>query len=243
MSAPDSTEHSVKAPNASEHSVNDVGTTPRTRVRRLPERAVNDRSVLHAILDAGLVAHVAVRDEAGQPYVIPVAYARRGEQVVFHGSTGSRLFRGLDAGQPTCLTVTLIDGLVLARSAFESSMNYRSAMVLGVARRLNGDDELDALRVISDHLLPGRWADIRQPIPKERAATMTLALDLDECSAKVRDGGPEDLPEDIADPVYGAIWAGHVPINETFGDPVPCPTNPPGVQAPSYISAWTRQHP
>ena len=231
------------APTGEERSVSDVGTTPRTRVRRLPERAVHDRPVLHAILDAGLVAHVAVRDDDGQPYVIPVAYARRGEQVAFHGSTGSRLFRGLEAGQPTCLTVTLLDGLVLARSAFESSMNYRSAMVLGVARRLTGDDEFDALRAISDHLLPGRWADIRHPTAKERAATMTLALDLDECSVKVRVGGPEDLPEDLADPALATTWAGHVPIFEAFSDPVPSPANSPEAEVPSYISSWIRPAP
>lgn len=217
----------------------DPGSTERTRIRRLSERAVSDRTALHAVLDAGLVAHVAVVDD-GQPYVIPVAYARLGEDVIFHGSSGSRLFRALAAGQPTCLTVTLLDGLVLARSAFESSMNYRSAVVLGVARRLVDDEELDALRAISDHLLPGRWDDIRPPIPKERAATITLALSLDECSVKIRDGGPEDLDEDIADPVYGQIWAGHVPIAESFGEPMPCATNPPGTAVPDYVGAWRR---
>ena len=219
------------------------GSTARTVIHRLPERAVHDRAALHAVLDAGLVAHVAVADQHGQPYVLPVGYARRGEEVIFHGSTASRLFRGLAAGQPTCLTVTLLDGLVLARSAFESSMNYRCVMVLGVPRRLSGDDELDALQVISDHLLPGRWPEIRQPIPKERAATLTLALSLDECSVKVSAGGPEDLDEDIADPVYGRIWAGHVPIVESFGAPVGCPTNPPGTPTPDYIAHWRRPVP
>ncbi|MBU6244885.1 MAG: pyridoxamine 5'-phosphate oxidase family protein [Actinomycetales bacterium] len=198
--------------------------------------------MLHAILDAGLVAHVAVQDESGQPYVIPVGYGRRGDDVLFHGSTGSRLFRSLAAGQPTCLTVTLLDGLVLARSAFESSMNYRSVMVLGVARRLSGDDELDALRAISEHLLPGRWADIRHPSAKERAATLTLALPLDECSVKVRTGGPEDLEEDVADPVFGGVWAGHVPLTESFGAPVPCDNNTAGL-TPTYIETWHRPAP
>ncbi|MFM8897054.1 MAG: pyridoxamine 5'-phosphate oxidase family protein [Actinomycetales bacterium] len=221
----------------------DPGTTERTRIHRIPDRTVHERAALHAVLDAGLVAHVAVRDEQDQPYVLPVGYARRGHQVVFHGSTASRLFRGMAAGQTTCLTVTLLDGLVLARSAFESSMNYRSVMVLGVAERLVGDDELDALQVISDHLLPGRWAEIRQPIPKERAATLTLALSLDECSVKIRSGGPEDLDEDIADPVFGRIWAGHVPITEVFGAPVPCSTNPPGTATPAYLEHWQRPRP
>lgn len=215
------------------------GSTDRTRVRRLPEKAVTDRSALHAVLDAGLVAHVAVVDD-GQPFVVPVAYARRGEEVLFHGSTGSRLFRGLEAGQPTCLTVTLLDGLVLARSAFECSMNYRSAMVLGVARRLSGDDELDALRTISEHLVPGRWSEARHPSRKERAATMTLALDLTEASAKVSTGGPTDDEDDLADPALMRLWAGRVPLREAFGTPEADALTPPGTAVPDYVNGWQR---
>jgi nitroimidazol reductase NimA-like FMN-containing flavoprotein (pyridoxamine 5'-phosphate oxidase superfamily) len=216
------------------------GSSDRTRVRRIPENAVHETAALHQVLDAGLVAHVAVVDADGQSYVLPVAYARRGDEVLFHGSTGSRLFRMLADGQPTCLTVTLLDGLVLARSAFESSMNYRSAMVLGVATRLTGDDEVDALRTITEHLLPGRWAECRPPSPKERAATITLALPLDECSVKIRAGGPQDVPEDITDPVYSRIWAGTVPILESFGPPVDGDESLPGIPAPDYIGGWRR---
>lgn len=215
------------------------GSTDRTRVRRFPDKSVSDTAVLHAVLDAGLVAHVAVVDD-GTPFVLPVAYARRGDEVLFHGSTGSRLFRLLAAGAPTCLTVTLLDGLVLARSAFESSMNYRSAMVLGVARRLEGEDELDALRTISEHLLPGRWEEARQPTRKESAATLTLALDLAESSVKVSAGGPEDDPADLADPALMRLWAGHVPLTETFGEPVPDALCPPGTPVPDYVRAWSR---
>lgn len=214
------------------------GSTERTTIRRLDEKAVHERSTAYAILDAGLVAHVSVQAE-GQPYVIPVAYARRGDDVIFHGSSGSRLFRGLADGQPTCLTVTLLDGLVLARSLFESSMNYRSVMALGVCRRLEGEDELDALRVVSDHLLPGRWDEARQPTRKEQAATLTLALSLDECSVKVSEGGPDDLDEDLADPVYSRIWAGHVPIAEVFEEPVP-DALATGVRVPDYVRQWKR---
>lgn len=213
------------------------GTTDRTRIRRMPERAVHDREVLHEILAAGRVAHVAVID-GGQPYVLPVAYAPHGDEVVFHGSTGSRLFRTLATGQPTCLTVTLLDGLVAARSAFESGMNYRGVMVLGVARRLTGDDELDALRAIAEHLMPGRWADCRPPSPKERAATMTLALPLAECSVKVRTGGPDDDPADLTDPVYSRIWAGVVPIGEELGEPVPSDDGLPTAPVPDYVRDW-----
>ncbi len=176
----------------------------------------------------------------GQPFVIPVAYARRGNEVLFHGSSASRLFTSLAAGQPTCLTVTLLDGLVLARSAFESSMNYRSAMVIGVARRLEGEDELDALRVITEHLIPGRWAEIRQPAPKERAATITLALSLDECSVKIRTGGPDDVPSDLTDPTYSQVWGGHVPLIESFGTPVPDNHTSQGAATPSYLNDWRR---
>lgn len=214
------------------------GATERTRIRRMPERTVRDADVLHAVLDAARVAHVAVVDESGQPYVLPVAFARRGDDVVFHGSTGSRLFRSLAAGQPTCLTVTILDGLVAARSAFESGMNYRGVMVLGVARRLAGDDELDALRVITEHLMPGRWAQCRQPTAKERAATLTLSLALDECSVKVRTGGPEDDPADLGDPVYSRIWAGVVPIAEVLGEPVDADDGLPTAAVPDYVRAW-----
>ena len=220
-------------------SLPDPGSTPRTRIRRLPERAVSERAALHHVLDAGLIAHVSVVDD-GQPYVVPVAYARRGEDVVFHGSTGSRLFRSLVEGQPLCLTVTLLDGLVVARSAFESSMNYRCAMVLGTARRLSGDDELDALRTITEHLLPGRWSECRPPSAKERAATMTLAVSLDEASVKIRSGGPEDIPEDVVDPQYARVWAGTVPIIESFGTPVRSDETFADVEVPAYVQEWRR---
>lgn len=215
-------------------------TTERTRVRRLPEKAVHEEAVLHAILDAGLVAHLAVRDSDGQPYVVPVAYARRDRQVLFHGSTGSRLFRALAEGQPTCLTVTLLDGLVLARSAFESSMHYRSVMVLGTAVRLEGDDELDGLRVITEHLLPGRWADCRHPSAKERAATMVLALPFAECSVKVSSGDPNEVAEDLVDPALSRVWSGVVPLQESFGSPRRAADCAPDVPVPHYVKRWQR---
>ncbi len=193
------------------------GSTPRTKGRRLNHNEVRDRDSLYAVLDAGTVAHVAVVDETGQPFVLPVAYARDGESVVFHGSTGSRLFRALAAGAPTCFTVTLLDGLVLARSAFESSMNYRSAMVLGTCTSLTGDAKAEALRIITEHLLPGRWEHARPMLRKERAATIVLSLPLDEASVKIRTGGPADEPaDDIALP----IWAGHVPMRTVYDEPV-----------------------
>lgn len=214
-------------------------TSPRTRIRRIPENAVTDRNALNAVLDAGLVAHVAVVDDS-VPFVLPVGYARRGDEVVFHGSTGSRLFRRLADGAPTCLTVTLLDGLVLARSAFHSSMHYRSAMVLGTAHRLSGEDELDALRVITEHLLPGRWSQCRHPNARERAGTMTLALPLDEWSVKVGSGDPQDEPEDITDAPYASVWAGTVPLHETFGEPVRSADCPTSIDVPAYVLDWRR---
>jgi uncharacterized protein len=223
--------------------VTPLGGTPRTRVRRIPEKAVHDVDALHAVLDAGLVAHVGVVQQ-GQPFVVPVGYARDGDRVLFHGSSKSRLFTTLAAGAPTSLTVTLLDGLVLARSAFESSMHYRSAMVLGHCTVLDGDDKARALRVISDHLLPGRWADIREPSAQESKATIVLSLPLDECSVKISNGPPDDVPSDVSRPV----WAGVVPIREHFGEPVDAPDLDDAraadidadLSVPDYVRAWTR---
>ena len=208
----------------------------RTRVRRLPEKQVTDRAVLDAVLDAARVAHVAVVDEAGRPYVVPVAHARDGDVVLFHGSTGSRLFRGLAAGAPTCLTVTLLDGLVVARSTFESSMHYRSAMVLGAASRVPDDDKARALEVLTEHLMPGRWADARHPNAKELAKTMVLSLPLDEWSVKVSDGPPDDDPADLDRPV----WAGVVPMEVAWGAPVAAPDLRGDHPVPGYVRGWSR---
>ncbi len=214
------------------------GSTARTRVRRLPDKAVTDRDTAYAILDAGLVAHVAVVTD-GQPYVLPVGYARIGDEVIFHGSSASRLFTTLAAGAPTCLTVTLLDGLVLARSLFESSMHYRTVMALGTCRRLEGEAELAALLDLSEQLMPGRTSEARHPTAQELKATITLALPLDEISVKVSDGPPDDVDSDLVDPVYSAIWAGYVPITESFGEPV-ADELAAGIPLPDYVERWRR---
>jgi nitroimidazol reductase NimA-like FMN-containing flavoprotein (pyridoxamine 5'-phosphate oxidase superfamily) len=201
-------------------------------------------------LDAGLVAHVAALNtkirsgEPGQhmsgapaqPYVVPVAYARDEDTVLFHGSTASRLFTGLAAGAPTCLTVTLLDGLVVARSAFESSMHYRSVMVLGSSTVVEGVEKTEALRLITEHLMPGRWDDIRPPHAKELAATTVLRLPLDETSVKVSDGQPDDPADDVA----GPAWAGTLPLIEHFGAPAAATDLAPGIAVPAYVSTWSR---
>ena len=207
----------------------------RTQVRRLPEKQVTDRAVLHAVLDACRVAHVATIDPDGQPYVVPVAYARDNDHVVVHGSTGSRLFRVLATGAPTCLTVTVLDALVLARSAFESSMHYRSAMVLGSCETVPADDTLRCLEVLTEHLMPGRWAQLRAPTAKELAATTLLRLPLIEWSVKVSDGWPDDPDDDLDEPV----WAGVLPLHLTFGAPRPAPDLTHPFEPPDYLAQWT----
>lgn len=209
--------------------------TSRTRVRRLADKQVRDEVVRDQVLDGGLVAHLAVLD-GGQPFVIPVAYARDRSSVLLHGSTGSRLFRTLAAGGPTCLTVTLLDGMVLARSAFESSMRYRSVVVLGTCTPVADEHKLDALRLLSDRLLPGRWADVRPPSAKELAQTMVLRLPLTEWSLKVSDGWPDDGEADLD----RACWAGVVPLHESRGAPLPAPDLRAGIDVPGYVEVWRR---
>jgi hypothetical protein len=213
----------------------DPGSTERTRVRRLPELAVRDRATLHQVLDAGLVGHLALADESGWPYAVPVGYARADETVLMHGSAASRLFRLCAAGTPVCFTVTLLDGLVLARSAFESSMNYRSAMVLGHCNVLHGRAKERGLQLIGEHLMPERLAEIREPSAQELRATAVLELPLEECSVKISDAGPDDPAEDLELPV----WAGRVPLLRQWGEPVPAEDlKPEHARIPDYIQRW-----
>jgi len=205
--------------------------TDRTRIRRLPEKAVDDLSALHAILDAARVAHVGFVDD-GAPVVIPTGAARDGDRLLLHGSTASRMFRRLAAGVDICVTLTLLDGMVLARSAFESSMHYRSAMVFGRAAEV--EDKVAALRAMSEAWLPGRWDTLRPPTAKELAATMVLALPLAEWSVKVSDGPPEDAPEDLDAPV----WAGVLPIVTSYGAQVPAPDLRGDPRFPAEAADW-----
>lgn len=204
--------------------------TSRTRIRRLPEKAAHDRADLDAVLDAARVAHVAFVHD-GAPVNIPTACARDGDRLLLHGSTGSRMMRALAGGVPVCATVTLLDGMVLARSAFESSMHYRSAMVFGSATEVT--DKVPALRAMSEAWLPGRWDALRPPTAKELAATLVLALPLTEWSVKISNGHPEDPPEDLDAPV----WAGVLPILTSYGEPVPAP-DLRGTPAAPPISRW-----
>jgi nitroimidazol reductase NimA-like FMN-containing flavoprotein (pyridoxamine 5'-phosphate oxidase superfamily) len=201
--------------------------TPRTRLHRLPARGSHDRAVVAAILDEARFCHVGFAVD-GQPFVIPTIHARVGDQLVFHGARASRLLRAM-AG-PVCVTVTLLDGLVLARSAFHHSMNYRSAIVLGVAHELTEPEaKRRALDAIVEHVAPGRMAVTRAPSDKELAATRVMSVPLDEASAKIRTGPPIDEPEDLTHP----CWAGVVPIRWIAGEPIPAPDLVPGPEAPA----------
>ncbi|WP_326578209.1 pyridoxamine 5'-phosphate oxidase family protein [Actinacidiphila glaucinigra] len=208
--------------------------TDRTVPTRSRERASYDRDLVHAILDADYLCHLGfVRD--GAPVVLPTLYARVGERLYVHGSTGSRPLRGAgeDTGLPVCLTVTHLDGLVLARSAFNHTINYRSVVVHGVARQVTDPTERSvALDALVDHIVPGRVADSRPANAKELAATAVIALDLHEVSAKVRTGGPGDDPEDLALP----HWTGVLPVTRAYGTPEPANDLDPSIAAPDYLT-------
>jgi nitroimidazol reductase NimA-like FMN-containing flavoprotein (pyridoxamine 5'-phosphate oxidase superfamily) len=209
----------------------------RVRLRRKRERGSYERELIDAILDEALIAHLGIVDEHGQPFVIPTLHARCGDVVYCHGSTASRTLRALAAGAPACLTVSLIDGLVIARSAMHHSANYRSAMLIGRARVVEDPEEKRAaLRAVVEHIVPGRWADVRAPTENELAATSVLALAIDEASAKVRTGGPVDDEEDHA----LAAWAGVIPLVSRAGAPEPDARLRPGIAPPPYVTDYRR---
>jgi nitroimidazol reductase NimA-like FMN-containing flavoprotein (pyridoxamine 5'-phosphate oxidase superfamily) len=205
----------------------------RVRVRRAHKKAAYDPDTIAAILDEALVAHLGFAHE-GQPFVIPTLHARIGDRVFVHGSSASRTLRALGGGGlPACLTVTLIDGLVFARSIFEMSTNYRSVVVLGEATPVTDHDEkMEALRAFSEQVMPGRWDAARRPTRQEVKATAILSMPLSEASAKVSAGGPDDGGSPDAEL---PVWAGHVPVRMVAGDPVPCPHLAPGIPVPDDL--------
>lgn len=210
--------------------------TARTQVKRVPKRGDYDRQQVYDILDEGLVCHLGFVAN-GQPFVIPTAYGRLDDQLYIHGSPASRMLQTLDQGVEVCLTVTLLDGLVLARSAFHHSMNYRSVVLFGTATRVdNADEKLTALKAFTDHVVGDRWAEVRPPNPQELAGTLVLALPITEASAKVRTGPPIDAPEDYALPV----WAGEIPLRLVADAPVADTQTPAHLKAPGYAVAYQR---
>jgi nitroimidazol reductase NimA-like FMN-containing flavoprotein (pyridoxamine 5'-phosphate oxidase superfamily) len=210
--------------------------TTRTEVHRLPVRGAYDRATVHAILDEGLICHVGFVSD-GSPFVIPTGYGRDGDRLLIHGSAASRMLRALSAGAEACITVTLLDGLVLARSAFHHSMNYRSVVVLARGTLIDEpENKMAALRVITERLVPGRWEGVRQPTPQEMKATTVLSFSINEASAKVRTGAPKDDAEDYALP----IWAGVLPLSLVPGAPMADETNLPEVELPDYVRDYKR---
>ena len=208
----------------------------RVTVKRLPARGAYDRPTIDAILDEGLICHVGFNVDS-QPFVIPTIYGRDGDQLYFHGSQASRMVRALRGGIPVCVTVTLLDGLVLARSAFHHSMNYRSVVILGTAVEVaDPAAKLAALKAISDHVIPGRWEEVRSPNDSELAGTSVLALPIAEASAKIPLGPPLDDEADYALPV----WAGQLPLEQEVQAPIADPRLAPSIGVPGYIANYKR---
>ena len=210
--------------------------TPRTRVVREAHRGVYDRETAYKILDEGFLCHVGFVAN-GQPFVIPTSYGRKDASLYIHGSAASRMLRQMKESVPVCVTVTLLDGLVLARSVFNHSMNYRSVVILGKAALVDDPAEkLEALRLLSEHIIPGRWDDARQPNERELKQTSVLRIPIEEFSSKVRIGPPIDDEEDLSFPT----WAGVVPLEMKTGTPENDPTLQPGREVPEYVRSYSR---
>ncbi len=210
--------------------------TDRTRVRRLAERGKYDKETVYSILDEAFLCHAGFISE-GKPVVIPTLYGRDGERLYIHGSAASHMLRTLTKGVEVCVTVALVDGLVLARSAFHMSVNYRSVMVFGTAMLIEDREEKKrALTIFSEHLLPGRWAEVREPNDKELKGTSVLAIDLNEVSAKIRTGGPKDDDEDMD----RAVWAGIFPIESRYSAPIPDDLMRADIPVPEYLKVQSR---
>jgi nitroimidazol reductase NimA-like FMN-containing flavoprotein (pyridoxamine 5'-phosphate oxidase superfamily) len=210
--------------------------TELTRIRRLPKRGVYDRETIYSILDEGFVCHVGFAID-GKPFVIPTGYARIGDNLVIHGSSASRMMRNIADGIDVCVTVTLLDGLVLARSAFHHSMNYRSVVVFGKALVIeDADEKMKALEAFTEHVIPGRWNEVRWPNELELKATTVLSLPIEEASAKVRTGGPIDDEEDYE----MNVWAGVLPLKLLSNRPISDSLLKDGLELPAYLSDYKR---
>ena len=211
--------------------------TPRTRVRRLPELGVYERERVHAILDEALYCHLAWVADDGDPRVIPTIHARVGDTLYVHGSAASSTLRAIKRGQPVAIAVTIVDGIRFARSMFEHSMNYRTVVVYGTAEEVTDRDELSGVfDVITDHVAPGRSADARPPTDVELKQTTFVKIALDECSAKVSDGFPEEPVEDLA----LDVWAGVLPLRTVAGEPIPDPSLDERTSLPGYVADYRR---
>lgn len=205
--------------------------TKRSELRRYPNRGSHEPEVINGILDAAFLAHIGFQVD-GQPFVIPTLFGRDGKKLYLHGSAASRMLRELETGMPACVTVTLVDGMVLARSGFHHSMNYRSVVAFGTARKVaEPEQKLRALRIISEHVMAGRWDDVRSPTEKELKATAVIDFAIEEASAKIRQGPPLDDEDDYALP----IWAGILPLTLEARTPIPDPRLVDGIAIPKYV--------
>lgn len=211
--------------------------TKRTELRRLPKRGSHDTETIYSVLDAGFLAHVGFQVN-GQPFVIPTLYGREENKLYLHGSAASRMLGELETGLPACVNVTLVDGLVLARSAFHHSMNYRSVVAFGTAHKIKeADGKAHALRIISEHLIAGRWNEVRSPSEQELKATAVLEFSIEEASAKIRQGPPLDDEDDYSLPV----WAGILPLELEAQTPIPDPRLAIGTEVPQYVRQFRKE--
>jgi uncharacterized protein len=214
-----------------------ISQTQRTTLKRLPKRGSHERDTINQILDEGFICHVGFAVD-GQPFVIPTGYARAGDRLFIHGSQASRMLRALETGIDVCLTVTLIDALVMARSAFHHSMNYRSVVIFGHASLIEErETKLAALFALSEHMIPGRWGEVREPNESELQQTTVLSLPIDEASAKIRTGPPLDDEEDYA----LNVWAGVLPMKMVTAEPIADPRMPADINVPDYVAAYKRE--
>ena len=210
--------------------------TPQTRVRRMPERGHYDSATIYPIIDEALYCNVGFIDD-GLPFVIPTIHARLGDQIILHGAKASRMLKRMGSGKPICVTVTLLDGLVIARSTFDSSMNYRSAVLFGTGQLIeDAAEKLRALEALTEHLIRGRWVDSRQPHQKEMDATAVVAMTIENASAKIRSGPPHDEAEDYASP----FWAGVIPIQQHYLAPIDDPELRAGIAVPENVKHYQR---
>ena len=215
-----------------------LAVTGNTKLRRIPKRGSYEVETIYKILDEGFIAHVGFTGANGQTCVIPTGYARRGGEVLIHGSSASRMMRALSEEIEVCVTVTLIDGLVLARSAFHHSMNYRSVVAFGAAKIIKDETEkMEALRLFTEHIVPGRWRQVRLPTTNELKATTVLSLPLTEASAKIRTGNPVDDADDYA----LDVWAGVIPLEMKTGEPMPDVLMSREIVQPDYIANYSRR--
>jgi len=216
------------------------GSTERTQVHRLSDRAVTDRSAMYDILDSTVLCHIGYV-ESGQPFVLPYGFARHEDSILIHGSTGARFMRAMAAGAQVCVTVTKLDGIVLARSTFDSSMNYRSVVILGRAEEVTGEEKVSLMDAMSDGLMPGRVAEVRPSLKKELAATMLLRLSLAEASVKIRDGGVnEDQDGYASEAEFNAVWAGVIPLRTVADAPIPADDASASLELPASVSAYLK---